>query len=274
MTPGILNFALGGLVAGAVAAMLVALLAMRWPRFAATMGTLAFPIVLVAPLMRTGAEVAVDHRRTETTLSLVCVVVAAFLVGRELYGHLGVRRRWSLAPAELRAASGIDALFIDPASTASAHGVFRRAVVVPSASVPHEVLLHERAHHVWRDPAAAAFRRLVRAAFWFHPGLSILERATRQASELAADAAAARMMTPDQRAAFASLLVAFARPTSAVAFGAGELEERVRVLVGCGRRKLAVMRAAILAIALLSLPLVPQFVEGNEVIVRQVVVVR
>jgi BlaR1 peptidase M56 len=271
VSAGILNFALGGLVAGAVAAMLVALLAMRRPRLAATLGTLAFPLVLVVPLMRSGAEIAVDHRRAETTLSLVCVIVAVLLVLRELYGHLGARRRWTLAPAELRAASGIDALFIDPASTASAHGVFRRAVVIPSTSVPPAVLLHERAHHVWRDPATAAFRRLVRAAFWFHPGLSILEHAIRQASELAADAAAARSMTPAQRATFATLLVASARPSSTVALGAGELEERVRALLGAGRGKLVVLRLAILVVALLLVPLVPQFVPGNEVIVIEVI---
>lgn len=271
MSAGILNLALSGLVAGAVAAMLVALLAMRWPRLAATAGTLAFPLVLVAPLLRSGAEISVDHRRAETTLSLVCVVVAALLVVRELYGHAGARRRWTLAPAELREAAGIDALFIDPASTASAHGVFRRAVVVPSASVPRAVLLHERAHHVWRDPATTAVRRLVRAAFWFHPGLSVLEWAIRQASELAADAAAARGMAADERAEFASLLVASARPSSTVALGAGELEERVLTLLGRRRGRFTLLRLLILAAALLAVPFIPRFIPGNEVIVIKVV---
>jgi hypothetical protein len=284
VSAGILNLALSGLVAGAVAAMLVALLAMRWPRLAATAGTLIFPLVLVAPLMRSGAEIAVDHRRAETTLLLLCLIVAALLVVRELYGHLGTRHRWTLAPAELRAASGIDALYIDPASSPAAHGVLRLAVVIPSASVPRAVLLHERAHHVWRDPATAALRRLVRAVFWFHPGLSILEWAIRQASELAADAAATRGMAADERAEFAETLVAASRvawrtgdpacPQGQAGLPAlhfGELEERVLTLLGLRRGGFTLLRLLILAAALLAVPFVPQFVPGNEVIVIEVI---
>ncbi len=277
----ILNVAVAGLLAGIVAAAAVELLAVRWPRIAALAGTFFFPLVALAPFTGRSREVAIplDHRSLDALATALCWLVAAALAAREITGHIrGARQRhhWTQAPAELRRSIGVDAIYIDPSEPAATHGIFRRAIVVPSAETAREVLLHERAHFVWRDPSLTAFRRFIRAALWFHPGLSLLERSVRQASELAADADAMRVTGPQERVAFATLLVTSARST-AVAFGApnaSELEVRVHALLGTGNRGRAAVRALIVIAALALFPLVPRFAGHDSVVVRRVIQIR
>lgn len=280
---GVLNFAAGGLLFGLIAAAAVELLAIRWPRLASLLGTAAFPLVALAPLLGSRQEVAIplDDRGLDAMVRLVCVVVALALVARELAGQVRAareRRGWTLAPWELRTSLGVDALYVAAGQPPAVHGVFRRSIVVPSPDVSPRVLLHELAHYRWRDPMLIAVRRLMRAAFWFHPGLLLLDRATRLAGELAADAAALAATTAPERAAFASLLVSAARSaSSAPALGARnarDLEVRIRAILGRHRVRRAAARALVLAAALAALPIVPHFVAHDEVVIRRVIRIR
>lgn len=279
MTVTLLNFAVAGLLYGLLAAAAVELLSVRRPRLASLLGTAAYPFVALAPLLGAAnrVRIPVDNRRLDALATLACIAIALLLVARDAIGHLrGARERrgWTQAPAALRQSFGIDAVYVHPAHTPGTHGIFRRAIVIPSRDVARAVLLHERAHYAWRDPAVTACRRLLSAALWFHPGLRLLERSIRQAGELAADAAAVATNDPAERTAFASLLIATARSVASTtalgAASANDLETRVRAILGCGLRRRTIVRALVLAGALAALPLLPHLV-GDEAVVRHVI---
>lgn len=276
----LLNFAVAGLVFGAIAAAAVELLSIRFARAASLLGTLSFPLAAVAPLVRFGAEVAlpVDDRRGDALLAAICVTVAVALVAREIATHARGRRQrrnWTHASAALCRSAGVDSLYVQPDQQPATYGVFRRCVVVPSEDVAEPVLLHERAHYRWRDPLAAAVRRLIRATLWFHPGLPLLDRSTRLAAELAADRAALSGTTRSKRESFALLLVAAARSASGTtAFGArkkNDLEVRIRAILGCAPSRGRLISAFALVVALPLLPLLPHFTGHDETVIRHVI---
>ena len=279
----LLNFVLVGLLAGMAAAAAVDLVAIRRPRLAAVSDNLMFPLIALTPLLATGGpfRIALEHRRLDSLSAIVCLGVAATLLMREVANHRRAvveRRSWRLASTRSRTTAGVDSIYVVSGAAPATHGILRQAIVIPHEYVEPGVLRHEVEHYRFRDAATHAARRAVLAIFWFHPGLYLLDRSTRLSAELAADAAAIASSDEAGRQSFAQALLTAARAEAAgPAFGfrkSGDLELRIRTILGSTRRGRAFLLCALLLVSLGLMQLAPHFVAGDSVIVRRVIRIR
>jgi Zn-dependent protease with chaperone function len=191
-----------------------------------------------------------DHTRsapgvTGTLLGGAFLIRVWLAVGRSMTSLLRARRaRIALDTACRRGPAGTKVIpLAEP--HAFVVGVLRPRVYVSRGFLAaasrrdlRSVLAHERAHAERRDP----LRRLVASlALAYHlPGIAtLLERRLLRAHEMAADAAAARVIGNGQRVAealvrFARLRVSHPALSAATSWFGGDLEARVRTLLAPG----------------------------------------
>jgi beta-lactamase regulating signal transducer with metallopeptidase domain len=102
-------------------------------------------------------------------------------------------------------------------------GCFRPVVLLPSALAAKlddrqllQVLLHECAHAIRRDPFVGLYERLFAAAFWFHPLVHICNRWLDRAREVLCDNSVLRAVAPTE---YSRTLVSVAESISHVSIG-------------------------------------------------------
>lgn len=136
-------------------------------------------------------------------LLILWIAIATLLVGREVVGHVllrRIRRSWEPARAALRDQlewpKGFSLLTGDQEWPCTV-GFLRPLVVLPvglSSALPLEatkrIARHELSHARWRDPLINAAVRFVRALLWPSLPLWFLERVIRAEREVSADRAA------------------------------------------------------------------------------------
>lgn len=246
------------------------------------------PDMAAHPPLDVPAPAATRWRPLATGTVIVWLAGVAFGLLRLLHGHRHLRMlRRSLVPptrADLpevfdavRAATGVRHLPPVKTSPMVAEpltlGVLSPVVVLPvealddlSADSLRDVLIHECAHAVRRDPVMGWLQRWVAAWMWLHPLIHRLNRSLSRAREELCDNYVLRV---SDRARYSSTLLALARrrPTSRPAAGVlclleprWSLEQRVAGLLD-GRRismiRLNRTRSAVLTLALVLGAAVP-----------------
>ncbi len=253
---------------------------------AALLPPLAGGLVLAATFLPLGlpAHCVVEHGHLHHCLACalpapsVAVSVLAIVYGAWALGGLArvavAFARAHRAMARLRRAEARDgdlALLPVPGHVAFVAGFVRpRTYVSEQARAWTAVLAHERDHARHRDPLA---RLLARLALVVAPGLGgWLEPRLARAQELAADEAAAGDV--GDRLEVARQLVDWARlhataPPLALAFGHGDVGERVRLLIdpprylaGPSRAQLGALALGAASVALVLAPSIHRGVEG------------
>lgn len=214
------------------------------------------PILTLTDRLNPAIE-QIAHGPLGSGLLVIWIVVALFLIVREIAGHVSIirlRGTWKPAPETVRRnmawPEGIPLLIHEqewPCTVGFAHPT----VVLParlssslSTEAAQQVARHELSHAQWRDPLVNAGVRLVRAFLWPSLPLWFLERVIRAEREAAADRAAIQDLTPSDESAvadYATTLLSIAQACShkgiprvysaaGTHIGAARLEERVHRL--------------------------------------------
>lgn len=224
--------------------------------------------------------------------SVAILLMKVYLVGAGLvvawFVLSNIRFRWKLRTGRIEPISGalldrynalcqarhvkpIPVYFTDPLPSACLVGVFKPYIALPLTASPTDapqMLLHEICHYQGKDHLWAVLRLLCCAVHWFNPLVWLAAAMSRTDMELRCDERVTKNQTPEERKAYAGVLVlAAARRSSpgtpilatGMTMTGKKLKNRVLSIVGENRvikglaAAFAVLAAALLVCAFATL---------------------